>query len=75
MMKKLSKLKPNKSPGPDNLHSRVLNELQTIILSFLKPIFDHSFEYGILENWKTSIASPVFKKGKKIWLKIINQSL
>jgi len=63
---KLSKLKSNKSPGPDSLHSRMLNELQNIIPRALKAIFDHSYEYGVLpEDWKSSVISTVFKKGKK----------
>jgi len=63
---KLSKLKTNKSSGPDSLHSRILSELQTVIPSPLKNIFDHSYECGVLpEDWKSSIVSTVFKKGKK----------
>ena len=57
---KLSKLKPNKSPGPDSIHSRVI-ELQNVISRTLKDIFDHSYEYGVLpEDWKSSVISTVF---------------
>ena len=64
--KRLSKLKSNKSPGPDSLHSRLLCELQNVIPENLKDIFDDSYECGILpEDWKSSIISVVFKKGKK----------
>ena len=45
---KLSKLKPNKSPGPDSIHFRVSIELQNVISGTLKDIFDHSYEYGVL---------------------------
>ena len=62
---KLSKLKSNKSPCPDSLHSRMLNELKNIIPRALKAIFDHSYEYGVLpEDRKSSVISTVFKKGK-----------
>ena len=73
---KLSKLKSNKSSGPDSLHSCVLNELQNVIPRVLKSVFDHSYEYGVLpEDWKSSVISTVFKKGKKALLKIIDQFL
>jgi hypothetical protein len=41
--KKLSKLRSNKSPGPDSLHSRMLYELQNVIPKTLKTIFDHCY--------------------------------
>ena len=69
---KLSKLKPNKSPGTDSIHSRVLIELQNVISRTLKDIFDYSYKYGVLpEDWKSSVISTVFKKGEKTLLKII----
>ena len=44
----------------------MLYELQNVILKTLKPIFDQSYEYGVLpEDWKSSVVSAVFKKGKK----------
>ena len=65
-MNKLSKLKSNKSPGSDSLHSRMLNELQSVVPGMLKVIFDYSYEYGVLpEDWKSSVISTIFKKGKK----------
>jgi len=63
---RLAKLKCNKSPGPDLLHSRLLNELKNVIPGVLKDIFEASYEHGVLpEDWKSSIISTVFKKGKK----------
>ena len=63
---KLSKLKVNKSPGPDSLHPRVLNELQNVIPGVLSKIFKYSYEHGVLpEDWKTSNVSVIYKKGKK----------
>jgi len=46
--KKLSKLKVSKSPGPDALHSRMLFELENVIPTFLKAVFDHSYEGGVI---------------------------
>jgi hypothetical protein len=44
--KKLSKMNPNKSPGPDGAAPRVLKELQVIIAEPLYLIFRESLDLG-----------------------------
>ena len=62
VLKKPNKLKIDKSPGPDNLHPRLLKELKEEISVVLTLIYNQSLLEGILpEYWKTAI----FKKGDK----------
>ena len=66
VIKKLSKLKIGKSPGPDNIHPRVLKELKNVIVTPLTLIFKKSLETGTLpEDWKVAHISAIFKKGNK----------
>ena len=63
--KKLSKMNPNKSPGPDGAAPRVLKELQEIIAEPLYLIFRQSVDMGkIPVGWKMGL-SPIFKKGNR----------
>ena len=64
--KKLKKLKKNKSPGPDNIHPRVLNELADSISYPLSIIFETSLKNKALpDEWKHANVCAIFKKGKK----------
>jgi hypothetical protein len=64
--KKLGKLKTGKSPGPDGIHPRVLQELSTILHVPLHIIFTRSLEEGALPGiWKQGNVSPIFKKGNR----------
>ena len=64
--KKLKKLKPTKSAGPDGLHPRVLLETASTISLPLSLIFTKSLAENTLpETWKTGHITPVHKKGKK----------
>ena len=63
---KLRDLKVDKSPGPDNIHSRILKEIGKEISLPLKIIFDESLVSGKLPNdWTTSTISAIHKKGSK----------
>ena len=63
---KLSKLKVEKSPGPDFVHPRVIFEIRTEITSALKMLFQLSLESGKLPiDWTKSIISMIHKKGSK----------
>ena len=46
IMKKLKKLNPTKSPGPDGLHPRVLKETADVISQPLATIFTKSIKEG-----------------------------
>ena len=60
------KLKTSKSPGPDDLHPRVLVELTDQLIEPLKTIFCRSLIEGRLpQDWKDGNITPIFKKGKR----------
>ena len=64
--KLLSKLKPHKAAGPDNITARVLKQLSTSIAPILHIIFKKSYESGELPNdWKDANVVPIYKKGQK----------
>ena len=63
---KLKKLKTFKSPGPDGLHPRVLNELANSISTPLSVIFNTSLTTSVLPtDWKTANVSAIHKKSNK----------
>jgi len=61
--KKLDSLKVDKSPGPDGMHPRVLQEMANILDSPLAMLYNKSIKDGILpEDWKCANVSSIFKK-------------
>ena len=64
--KKPDNLNPYKSPGPDELHRRILKELSNELSLPLFLIFSNSFSKGELpQDWKDAITTPLHKKGEK----------
>ncbi|KAI8493802.1 hypothetical protein Bbelb_281490 [Branchiostoma belcheri] len=64
--RRLKNLNPNKSPGPDNIHPRVLKEMAEVLATPLQIIFTKSLEEGKLpREWKIGHITPIFKKGSK----------
>ncbi|XP_072014972.1 uncharacterized protein [Amphiura filiformis] len=64
--KELDKLKPDKSPGPDSVHPKVLKECSEEVSLPLYLIFRKSLDSGSLpKEWKTARVTPIFKKGSK----------
>jgi len=62
----ISKLKPNKSPGPDEISPRVLKETAHEMSDALSMLFNKSMEEGqVPEKWKVASVTPVHKKGSK----------
>ncbi len=56
----------NKSPGPDRLHPRILNELSGELKEPLILLFKQSLEEGAVPKaWKEGKIAPIFKKGKE----------
>ena len=62
-------LKPNKSPGYDNISSNSVNETSDIFFTPLNYIFNLSLQQGIFpENLKIAKVSPVYKKDEEFLL-------
>lgn len=65
--KKLNKLNPSKSAGPDGIHPRVLKETANSICLPLSIIYSKSLAEGHLPpEWKEAVVTPIHKKGSKI---------
>ena len=65
----LRSLKPNKSPGYDNISSNVVNEPSDIFFTSLKYIFNLSLQQGIFpENLKIAKVSLIYKKDEEFLL-------
>jgi len=65
--KKFHSLKVNKSPGTDQLHSRLLKEMSGILKYLLQKLFSLCMDKGkIPDTWKIGHVTPVFKKGKSV---------
>ena len=63
---KLKKLKVNKSPGPDRVHPRVLQEVASSITGMVTIIFSTSLKTKTLPSeWKHANVSAIYKKGNK----------
>ena len=66
MFKCLKSLKVSKSPGPDNIHPKVLRETASELAYPFKLLFDETIKAGkIPSKWKTAEVRPIFKKGIK----------
>ncbi|CAJ0944424.1 unnamed protein product [Ranitomeya imitator] len=64
--RRLKITKIDKSPGPDGIHPRVLQELSTVIDRPLFLIFKDSIITGsVPQDWRIANVVPIFKKGTK----------
>ena len=62
----LNKLKTDTSPGPDQIHPKILYEIRNEIVEPLTYIFNKSLsESELPSDWKNATVVPIFKKGKK----------
>uniref|UniRef100_UPI00109F2E4C uncharacterized protein LOC114596483 n=1 Tax=Podarcis muralis TaxID=64176 RepID=UPI00109F2E4C len=62
----LASLDVFKSPGPDELHPRVLKELADVISEPLAVIFENSWRTGeVPADWRRANVVPIFKKGER----------
>ena len=62
----LQSLNPSKTPGPDELHPRILKECANDLAPSLCMLFNKSLRLGKLpSDWKLANITPVFKKGGK----------
>jgi hypothetical protein len=66
ILKRLSKIKIAKSPGPDGIHPRVLHELRHVLVRPLYRIFETSVRTGkVPAAWKKASITAIHKKGSK----------
>ena len=64
--KKLSILNPNKSPGSDNLHPRILREMKNVLDKPLTMLYQETLTTGMIpDDWKHAKVTAIFKKGEK----------
>ena len=66
MHQALKSLNVSKSPGPDEIHPRILKELSYELSKPLTMLFNKSIHDGkIPDKWKIAEVRPIFKKGSK----------
>ena len=66
ILKKLKQIKTAKSPGPDQLHPKLIKELADVLAKPLAIIYNTSLQTRTLPSaWKTANVSAIFKKGDK----------
>ena len=66
VLKQLNSLKIDKSPGPDELHPRLLKELAKSLTKPLCIIFKQSLRLKMIpKQWKKATISAIFKKGNR----------
>ena len=72
VLKKLKNLSINKSPGPDDINSRILVELEKSVAPSLSALFQNSYDTGIVpSDWKRANITPIYKRMIKKTKKII----
>ena len=66
MSKALKSLNPSKSPGPDEIHPKILREVADEMAVPLSYLFNVCMKHGKLpSDWKKAEVRPLFKKGDK----------
>ncbi len=62
--KELSTLDTSKSPGPDQLHPKLLKWLATFLTETLADLFNNTIVTAAVPgDWKAAVICPIFKKG------------
>ena len=66
VLKKLKNLDSTKSPGPDEIHPRILKETAIAIAPALTLLYNKSIKSrNVPDDWRSAIITPIFKKGDK----------
>jgi hypothetical protein len=64
--KAISKLNTSKTPGPDEIHARIIKEAKQQLIEPLTMIFNKSLAEGTVpDDWKKANVTPIFKTGDK----------
>ena len=72
--KKLKNLNKNKSPGVDGIHPSLLRELSKQLNGPLSILFRRTLDEGTVPaDWREANVTPLYKKGIKVLLVIIDQ--
>ena len=59
-------LNPNKSPGEDGIHPRILKEVATSIAPALTKLYNNTLKsHEVPDDWGTALITAIFKKGDK----------
>lgn len=70
---RLNKINVTKSPGPDEIHPRILHEARSVVATPLKIIFDASINQGMVpQDWKIANITAIHKKDLNQMLVIID---
>ena len=66
VLEKLQNLSINKSPGPDDINSRILVELGKFVAPSLSVLFQNSYDTAnIPSDWENTKITPIYKKDDK----------
>ena len=72
--KKLKNLNKNKAPGVDGIHPSLLRELSKQLSGPLSILFRRTLDEGTVpDDWREANVTPLYKKGIKVLLVIIDQ--
>ena len=71
---KLNKLNVNKASGVDGIHPSLLRELSEQLSDPLSILFRRTLDEGMVPtDWRAANVTPLYKKGIKVLLVIIDQ--
>lgn len=66
VLRKLNSLDTSKSPGPDEIHPRVLKEVAASIAPALTILYNNTLKsHNVPDDWRTALITALFKKGDK----------
>ena len=66
VLKKLKKLNPNKSCGPDQITPKLIKEIAEPLTPSLTKLYKNSLSTSeVPDDWKLATVTPIFKKGDK----------
>ena len=69
--KKLSILNPNKSPGSDNLHPRILRKMKNVLDKPLTMLYQETLTTGMIpDDWKHAEVTAIFKNSP-VWAEVV----